>query len=194
MFAVLGVASNRASKAPVCAARALFCHAPALATQLGAVTVIAAVPLWPSLVAVIVAVPPATPVASPLPLTVAAAVLLLAHVTVRPVSVFPAASLVTAASCAVPPTERVADAGLTVTDATGTFVTVTTAVPLIVSLVAVIVAVPAATPVASPLPLTVAAAVLRSEEHTSELQSLAYLVCRLLLEKKKKKKIHTRPS
>src|SRR2546425_5801183 len=32
----------------------------------------------------------------------------------------------------------------------------------------------------------------RSEEHTSELQSLAYLVCRLLLEKKKKnKKVHT---
>src|SRR2546425_6819135 len=37
----------------------------------------------------------------------------------------------------------------------------------------------------------------RSEEHTSELQSLAYLVCRLLLEKKKKKYVtvnacHTR--
>src|SRR5687767_8615545 len=31
---------------------------------------------------------------------------------------------------------------------------------------------------------------LRSEEHTSELQSLAYLVCRLLLEKKNKK-IHS---
>src|SRR2546425_6872045 len=31
------------------------------------------------------------------------------------------------------------------------------------------------------------APVWRSEEHTSELQSLAYLVCRLLLEKKKKK-------
>src|SRR5687767_15188406 len=30
----------------------------------------------------------------------------------------------------------------------------------------------------------------RSEEHTSELQSLAYLVCRLLLEKKKKKKLN----
>src|SRR2546425_4749544 len=30
----------------------------------------------------------------------------------------------------------------------------------------------------------------RSEEHTSELQSLAYLVCRLLLEKKKKVKLH----
>src|SRR2546425_9076480 len=28
----------------------------------------------------------------------------------------------------------------------------------------------------------------RSDEHTSELQSLAYLVCRLLLEKKKKKR------
>src|SRR5687767_15203304 len=35
----------------------------------------------------------------------------------------------------------------------------------------------------------------RSEEHTSELQSLAYLVCRLLLEKKKKnKKMHNTKS
>src|SRR2546425_5699956 len=33
---------------------------------------------------------------------------------------------------------------------------------------------------------------IRSEEHTSELQSLAYLVCRLLLEKKKKTKSTTR--
>src|SRR5256714_11640568 len=33
---------------------------------------------------------------------------------------------------------------------------------------------------------------LRSEEHTSELQSLAYLVCRLLLEKKKRLQL-TRP-
>src|SRR2546425_2604092 len=33
---------------------------------------------------------------------------------------------------------------------------------------------------------------LRSEEHTSELQSLAYLVCRLLLEKKKKKEYSIR--
>src|SRR2546425_8371622 len=32
---------------------------------------------------------------------------------------------------------------------------------------------------------------MRSEEHTSELQSLAYLVCRLLLEKKKKKQTTT---
>src|SRR2546425_4252638 len=33
---------------------------------------------------------------------------------------------------------------------------------------------------------------MRSEEHTSELQSLAYLVCRLLLEKKKNKHKHNR--
>src|SRR3989441_4428475 len=32
---------------------------------------------------------------------------------------------------------------------------------------------------------------IRSEEHTSELQSLAYLVCRLLLEKKKKRTYQT---
>src|SRR2546425_2553701 len=32
----------------------------------------------------------------------------------------------------------------------------------------------------------------RSEEHTSELQSLAYLVCRLLLEKKKQTNRNTR--
>src|SRR5262245_62937158 len=32
----------------------------------------------------------------------------------------------------------------------------------------------------------------RSEEHTSELQSLRHLVCRLLLEKKKKKKNKTK--
>src|SRR2546425_5644270 len=34
----------------------------------------------------------------------------------------------------------------------------------------------------------------RSEEHTSELQSLAYLVCRLLLEKKKNKRRYNNPS
>src|SRR5205823_9619685 len=34
----------------------------------------------------------------------------------------------------------------------------------------------------------------RSEEHTSELQSLAYLVCRLLLEKKKTKPLKNNQS
>src|SRR5947199_8078057 len=33
---------------------------------------------------------------------------------------------------------------------------------------------------------------MRSEEHTSELQSLRHLVCRLLLEKKKKKNINSK--
>src|SRR5437870_11932516 len=39
--------------------------------------------------------------------------------------------------------------------------------------------------VTSPVPV-----VARSEEHTSELQSRGHLVCRLLLEKKKNKKVH----
>src|SRR5690554_2274986 len=40
---------------------------------------------------------------------------------------------------------------------------------------------------AAPPDLTLVARVRRSEEHTSELQSRPHLVCRLLLEKKKKK-------
>src|SRR5258708_26240046 len=39
----------------------------------------------------------------------------------------------------------------------------------------------------SKFPVTSAMAMMRSEEHTSELQSPDHLVCRLLLEKKKKK-------
>src|SRR3712207_7331832 len=37
----------------------------------------------------------------------------------------------------------------------------------------------------TPVPLTLQPMLVRSEEHTSELQSRQYLVCRLLLEKKK---------
>src|SRR5205823_10588301 len=40
-------------------------------------------------------------------------------------------------------------------------------------------------------PSTARCAPRRSEEHTSELQSLAYLVCRLLLEKKKEQAIRS---
>src|SRR2546425_4247015 len=47
---------------------------------------------------------------------------------------------------------------------------------------------PAMTAAASLARDTPVALLTRSEEHTSELQSLAYLVCRLLLEKKKKVK------
>src|SRR5437016_3572869 len=112
----------------------------------GVVTVTLAVPLFPSLVAVIV--------------TVATPPLLVAHVTVRPLSGFPLASRSAAASCAVPPMTTLGAPGLTPTVATGATVTVTAAVPLVPSLVAVIVAVPETTPVNSPVPLTVATTVL----------------------------------
>src|SRR2546425_2632785 len=41
--------------------------------------------------------------------------------------------------------------------------------------------------------LLLAPQIIRSEEHTSELQSLAYLVCRLLLEKKKNNTVDLNP-
>src|SRR5687767_15555077 len=44
---------------------------------------------------------------------------------------------------------------------------------------------PTAWPQWSLIVLKSSTSIMRSEEHTSELQSLAYLVCRLLLEKKK---------
>src|SRR5437762_423999 len=121
----------------------------------------AAVPLWPSLVAVIVAEPATFAVTSPVPVTVATGVLLLDHATGRPVSTVPFASFRVAVSCCVCPTGTLADAGLTVTDATGTPLTVMLAVPLCPSLVAVIVTgPPAATPLTSPLPFTLAIALL----------------------------------
>src|SRR2546425_9203076 len=86
-------------------------------------TVTVAVPLFPSLAAAMATDPAATPVTSPLPETVASALLLDAQVTVRPVSTFPLASLSTAPSCCVPPTDTVAAAGLTATQATDTSVT-----------------------------------------------------------------------
>src|SRR5205809_597095 len=124
------------------------------------VTVIVEGPLFPSLVAVIVAVPAALPVTSPLALTVATAVFVLPPLTVRPDNGLPLASFEVAVSCTVWPTCTDAVPGLTVTDATGTVLTVIVAVPLCPSLVAVIVAAPAVTPVTTPLPLTVATAVL----------------------------------
>src|SRR3989442_3351673 len=139
------------------------------------VTVTAAVPLFPSLVAVIVAEPAATPVTNPLPLTVAAAGLLDAQVTTRPVSAAPLASFGVAVSCTVCPLCRFAVAGLTVTDATGTLVTVIAAVALLPSLVAVMVAEPAPAPVTNPLPLTVAAAGLLDAHVTTRPVSAAPL-------------------
>src|SRR5882762_909135 len=119
-----------------------------------------AVPLLPSLVAVMVAVPPDWPMTRPPPLTEATDVLLLAQVMTRPVSVPPTESLVTAASSWVAPTRIVADAGFTVTVATGTLMTAMVALPVLPSLMAVTVADPAALPVTRPLVLTVATVVL----------------------------------
>src|SRR5712691_10011603 len=133
----------------------------------GGVTVIADMPLCPSLVAVIVADPAATPVTSPVPLTVAAEVLLLCHVTVRPTSGLPFASLGVAVSGTVLPTVTLAVGGATVTEATGTLVTVMEDVPLCPSLVAVIVAEPGATPRTSPLLFTVATAVVVLDQVTT---------------------------
>src|ERR1051325_1183351 len=158
----LGVASNVAVNDPFWEVNALFWNAVVLVAQPGAapVTVMADVPLCPSLVAVIVADPAAIPDTSPLPLTVATDVLLVDHVTVRPVSGLPFASFGVAVSCTVWPTPPLAAAGRTAPDATGTLVTVIAAVPLLPSLAAVIVAEPAATPVTRPLPFTVATDVL----------------------------------
>src|SRR5256886_17267835 len=83
------------------------------------VTVTLALPLLPSLVAVIAADPAATPLTSPLPLTVATAVLPLAHVTTRPESALPLAPCGVPLSCRVCPCSRFALAGLAVPDPPG---------------------------------------------------------------------------
>src|SRR5207249_1836093 len=120
-------------------------------------TVMLAVPLWPSLVAVMVTDPAVTPVTSPLPLTVAMLLLLDDQLMARPVNGLPLASRGVAVSCTVPVIAMFAALGDTVTAATGATVTVTVAVPLWPSLVAVIVTgPPGPAPVTSPLPFTVA--------------------------------------
>ena len=78
-------------------------------------TVMALVPLFPSLVAVIVAEPAATAVTSPLSFTVATEALLLDQMTTRPGSGVFAEVSVRALSCACPPSRIWAVAGLTFT-------------------------------------------------------------------------------
>src|SRR5439155_1174345 len=96
--APFGVASNCAVKDPVWAVNGLFSHASELVLQpgCGACTVTVA-----------------------LPLMLATAVLLLAHVTVRPDNGAPFASFGVAVSCTVPLTWTEAAAGATLTEATG---------------------------------------------------------------------------
>jgi hypothetical protein len=85
-----------------------------------ALTAIAAVPVFVSLIAVIVALPAAMAVTSPDPETVLTAELLELQATTRPASTLLFASRVTAESCCVPPTRRLALEGETDTVATGT--------------------------------------------------------------------------
>src|SRR2546422_986288 len=121
----LGVAAS-CTLAPTCTlAVAGLTATDATGGDGSAVTVTVAVTLWPSLVTVIVAVPTATPVTSPLPFTVASRGALLTHVTTRPVNGLPLASWVVAVSGTVCPTPTLADAGLTATDATDTAITET---------------------------------------------------------------------
>lgn len=125
----------------------------------GAFTTTVDVPALPPLVAVIVAVPPATPVTMPAVVTVATLALDVPHVIVRPVSTLPAESLSVALNCTFAPTASVSFLGASDTEETGTSVTVIVDVPLFPSLVAVIVAEPGATAVTRPEAETVAAAV-----------------------------------
>src|SRR5689334_7000669 len=134
---------------------------------LAPVTVTADVPLWPSLVAVIVTGPPAaTPVTSPLLLTLAVVLSLDCHVITRPANGLPFASFGVAVSWTEPPTATLAVGGVTVTEATGTDVTVIPEVPLRPSLVAVMVAVPATFAVTRPVLLTVATPVVFEDQVT----------------------------
>src|SRR6266704_792413 len=119
-------------------------------------TVIAELPLFPSLVAVIFAKPVATPVTSPLPFTVATPGASVDQVIALPESGLPLASSGVAVSCCVVPMNTEADAGLTLTDATGTGFTMIAALALFPSLVAVILAEPTPAPVTRPLAFTVA--------------------------------------
>src|SRR5687767_4337930 len=126
----------------------------------GAVTVTAAVPLLPSLVAVMTALPGATAVTTPLGATVATLVLLELQATALPVNTLFDASRVVAVSGPVAPVCSESVPGATSTVATGTGDTVTAAVPLRPSLVAVIDTLPGATAVTTPAAETVAMPVL----------------------------------
>jgi hypothetical protein len=124
------------------------------------VTVTDVIPLFPSLVAVIVADPAATAVMRPADDTVATAGALVPHVTTRFVTTVPLASLTVIVGVDVCATKRGMLVGASVTLPTGIAVTVTVEDPLFPSAVAVIVAVPGATPVTTPDADTVAVAAL----------------------------------
>jgi hypothetical protein len=130
-------------------------------------TVIPVNPLFPSLVAVMLAFPITSPVTTPVVLTVALVVLSEDHVTDLPTRTFPPASFVVAVACVVLSTPIVDDPTDTVTDATATETTVTVADPLRPSLAAVMLADPALTAVTTPAVLTVATEELSDDQDTA---------------------------
>ena len=121
-------------------------------------TVTALVPIFPSLAAVMVATPGATPVTTPAVDTTATWLSLDVHVTMRSVTTMPAVSRTVADSVAVWPTARLALVGRIAIDPTGTSETITTMPVLTPSLVAEMVAEPGATAVTRPVADTVATA------------------------------------
>jgi hypothetical protein len=108
-----------------------------VATGIGLI-VIVALPLFPSLVAVMLALPALTAVTTPAEETVATPGSPEDQLIIRPLRVLPLASRVTADADVLWPTVIGDDANDTLTDATGTGVTVSVALPLVPSLVAVI--------------------------------------------------------
>jgi len=131
----------------------------ATAAGAGVLTVTAAEPTFPSLEAVIDAVPARIAVTSPDPETLAMALLLELQLIDRPVRTLLFASRVTAESCTVPPTWRLDVGGDTDTDATATgagALTLSAAEAVLPSLAAEIAALPDAIAETSPLADTVA--------------------------------------
>jgi hypothetical protein len=102
----------------------------------------------------------------PLELTVATAVLPLDQVTIRPVSALPLPSLGFAVNCLVAPAPKLTLAGETLTEATGTLLTVMVEPPVAFSLVAVMSAEPGATAETTPAAVTVATLVLSLDHVT----------------------------
>jgi len=148
-----------------------------MGTDVGATVMLAAtaaetaipdVPVFPSLVAVIVVAPMATPVTSPVASTVATASFADDHVTVRPTSGFPAASSGCAWRCTVTPTWIAALGGLTVTDATLGGITVMVEKPEFPLTLAAIRTTPTAMPVTTPALDTVATCAFSVFQNTLE--------------------------
>ena len=120
----------------------------------------------PSLVAVMLVVPAVCVVTKPLAFTVATAVFDDDHTIVRPVSTLLPTSRSTALACVVAPATTLVAVSDTVTEFTGTTVTVNRAKFVAPSLVAMMVAVPLANVVTNPLAFTVATAVFDYDQTT----------------------------